>query len=1366
MAFHSWKLKHNTERNPAVDLKKEDLPKPTYFSDRVIYESKELENEAEELEHEAKDVDLKAEELDHKTKKLDHKAKELDHEAKELDRCTKKLEHCAQDLGHRTQDLGHHAQELGHYSQELDIDTQELDVDPKELDVYTKEMGPKTLLLDPETEWLVLEAEKVDRETEEVDHKAEEVDHKNQELEHAAEELDPKPEDLGPESEDLRECLGRKGGLPSDQAVMVPCTLAISLAFPVDTGTKKHLPEVESSKLRRVFQPKQPRFYHIEYFLLPEDEEPTRVDLMLFTKMARLFFESEVQVRDKTMNPEQRKSSRPSLIVATVKPWYENDQIWVSWNHTFKMNVTNAFLKKLLYHKIILKIWDSKDKVNPKVTCNRPRISEQLDELDCTGVECLVSKQRELFEQQEPKPSVVKKKDSNVFCQPGKFSRHHSAENKAVSKEAKEYANESTHPSSAKTVTSLTMKADDLAVIRRNVSKSSVAKKKSLIFIDIKKGSGFSRSKRQKSVTKINKQKGILRSSLKSKKIQHRNWLLYETLNEQIMKSLLPKTQTILFMQLVLMPLFAGKRYVVCRLPEKCAKITDCFLSFTTETPLMTEKQKQDLNPLVIEIKSVKCLPLSHVPVTKLQEMYVPVYCKYQFHNAPPHQTRGQAHGTHVYFQDVSVVLAGTIDPLELQEYLEGPPMEVEIHDRDRKREVYTKRPSLFGEELDDDKLRDVNLVAFNQQRRNTWDPYGIAKVSLADLLLGQTFVNIFVAIQRCQLPDPGRYPKKHRDRRISGAQAFAVGPWASPVPPDCYLESNSLLKLRVEVAVPLRAGAELEDGKMAGRQFGRIIYTFDSGKTTILHDLLQSIIEINAKEFGLDIYSVQDMQEELASIKMPFRMKRNPNLNVITGFHLLDGKIHLLVLEGLRDQGIKKLWERQLDQTLKTDGGKLKILYNSQLSFQRRLYPDLDALLFRIHLCKPLASLMKESKFHIRRMVPRACFQALTRLYCIYQSTKFKDVIQGDLLPSSTMIKRLSREFTIPIEGENLAIHKPLLPSNVSLALEKEKTPTKSHLPCSEPEDHQKKYEKWSRNMVRNKQNYVQKNIEAVPQNQKALPRTEIIRLFPTDGKSVYNYSTQNLNSSELAKQHLCRKMAMEPGKRFTYSQHYLSASIEPVKWEAEWKKSRAKTKHTWLISKSFQLLGFQKKSESKLLPSIPPTSPVKVSTERRLEANLNVNILKSGPDQEKHLNINLDKPYLLTPLGSSSFHSKGVELRDEHHKGPVKHQNINLKSSQIKCLRGHQEKLVRFEDEPKNSNLKKCFFLKANQPLSDEYEPLDRSGGKETEEIRRSCASGSSLSKLTNQGSKCNESTVSQQNTEQKTHEGHTGDSKKHFL
>jgi hypothetical protein len=39
-------------------------------------------------------------------------------------------------------------------------------------------------------------------------------------------------------------------------------------------------------------------------------------------------------------------------------------------------------------------------------------------------------------------------------------------------------------------------------------------------------------------------------------------------------------------------------------------------------------------------------------------------------------------------------------------------------------------------------------------------------------------------------------------------------------------------------------------------------------------------------------------------------KIQDQEDLDVLTGFHLVDGKIHLFILEGLADQGLRRLWE------------------------------------------------------------------------------------------------------------------------------------------------------------------------------------------------------------------------------------------------------------------------------------------------------------------------------------------------------------------------------------------------------------------------------------------------------------------------
>ena len=53
----------------------------------------------------------------------------------------------------------------------------------------------------------------------------------------------------------------------------------------------------------------------------------------------------------------------------------------------------------------------------------------------------------------------------------------------------------------------------------------------------------------------------------------------------------------------------------------------------------------------------------------------------------------------------------GIIPKGELVEYFHGPPLEVEVHDRDRRPEEIKQKPTLFGEDIEDDKISNVGMV-------------------------------------------------------------------------------------------------------------------------------------------------------------------------------------------------------------------------------------------------------------------------------------------------------------------------------------------------------------------------------------------------------------------------------------------------------------------------------------------------------------------------------------------------------------------------------------------------------------------------------------------------------------------------------
>ncbi|KYO29860.1 hypothetical protein Y1Q_0023196 [Alligator mississippiensis] len=905
------------------------------------------------------------------------------------------------------------------------------------------------------------------------------------------------------------------------------CTFTISLAVPVATS-QRHKPSISFEMQRRRSDigkdasiPKIRRYYHMEYFLLPDDIEPRKLDLVLFGTVAKFFLESESKV---------------------VKPWFENDQIWVSWNHRIDINVTNTFLTKLREHKITLKLWDTRDKVCAKAKFSKPRLSYlQAEDVDAIGgVKFTVLCQRKLFEDNQSAPSCTKTKSVKKSSVLDEVATSPVAG--LLTDEVELYERESSlqnlpcrlRTSVSPSVSHFSVPGSISFARDKALCEGHLLKQKSIAgYLNFfgskteKKKLSFAKPDRVDPLdVRISRSSTPRRpyGSNKEKKQSHPKMSNAETL-----VAALAKKNGIAFLQLDLMPLLSGEKSVTSHLKEKSAKVLDAYLTFTVETPLMSERQRCELNPLIIRILSATYLPTTPVPIEQLQESW-------------------------------------TIKPAKLYEYLRGPPMEIEVHDRDQKTVEDPKKSSLFGEEQDDARLSNIGFLTYKHSVQNpftdknkSWDSYGVAK-------------------------------KDNKNEKMARVSQPVNGLQASPLPVGHYLESDSLLKVRVEIAVPLGPQAGTVDSKVADCPYGCIIYIFDYKNASFLHDLLQEITGINAKALQLDCFPLQIAQKALATFRLKTKLKEISELDIITGFHILDGKIHLLVLEGLKDKAIKRLWDQQLNRPHNTEDGRLEVLYNSQLSFHQRLYTDLEAILYHIHLCKPLSSITKQPLLYIREMVPQACFQALSRLDYICHCKKLRDVIHGNLLPSAEMITVLSQEFGIPLTNEDLFVQKPSLLSLPSFGFSKQtEIVRKKRAIHSLLDNYNKKYMLWKKEMedkMKYDKDHIQTNIDAVYLLNKKVKRPilKTARSFPDDGKSVYNYSSQRLNSAEFAKKLLRQEMAKKPERRFAYCHEYLSAMFDPVDLDTVWKESVEESKNRLLSPNGFIIPGFKSTIESNL--------------------------------------------------------------------------------------------------------------------------------------------------------------------------------------
>ncbi|XP_053233709.1 uncharacterized protein CFAP92 isoform X1 [Podarcis raffonei] len=1009
----------------------------------------------------------------------------------------------------------------------------------------------------------------------------------------------------------------RSEGLDSEHRIN--CTFSVSLAVPVVAPTNKPVMGSRqdisrtASKMRDTYIPKMHRFYHIEYFLLPDDVEPRKLDLVLFGPVAKLFLESESKpgTPKDSERPKSKKAS--ALHISVVRPWLEHDQIWVSWNHSVEINVTTDFLMKLRDHRIKLRLWDTKDKVCSKAKYSKAKAAAPPSDQGSLEVKNMISLQRNFLEQCQPKASYTKIKPPEVSPiseksaigiitgSPGSAASKPLDEDSFIEQKTsrKSVVGAPAHSLSAVSISgsipsSLKERTlQEAKAIKQKLHSKPHAKASAIMKTNI--GKTMEHSERKETPDGGHHQLPEKKKPSRVLEKRSASGTQKSTTKETTASTSLTKKFGIAFLELNLMPLLSGQRCVVSQLGEKSPKLWDAYLSFSVEGTLMSEKQKHELNPLIIKINSARCLPDTPVPIKVLQRSCLPIYCKYKFHNMEPHRTQDRDHGSHVFFKDTNVILAGTIRRDELNEYLRGPPLEIEVHDRDKKWQDVDVKPSLFGEEPGDRRLSHLSSVTSKYVAQNpmkgmeeVWHPYGVAKIRLAELLLGEKALNFCAPIHNCSVQDTSATRK---------AKA-ADGSLVAQMPVGHYVCSGAFLKVRVEIAVPLTPEDEAEDTKDDYCPYGCIIYVFDFKNTSLIGYLLQEITKINAEALELDSYPLRIIHKSLNALKLNNRMtyEEISQLDVLTGFHILDGSIHLLIVEGLKNKALKRLWNKRIDRLREFKIGRLQIFYNSHFSFHQRLYVDLEAILLHIRLCKPLSNIVNQPLLYIRDMVPLPCFEALIRLDSICRSMRLRDVVHHDLLPSAEMITVLSQEFGIPLKRDDLFIQQhPEISGMFDIPPKYSYVRKYRHFPL---DNHNEEYLLRKREMEsQTPEDFIQSNIENIHLLSKMVKKegSKIIRAFPSDGKSIFNYSCQTLNSAEIAKRLLRQEMAENPGNRFAYNHEYLSAMFDPVDEDSELKEAMHQSEMMWLSPGGFVYPGYKSSIESNRHPRKPDEARVR---------------------------------------------------------------------------------------------------------------------------------------------------------------------------
>ncbi|XP_037346559.2 uncharacterized protein FLJ43738 isoform X2 [Pungitius pungitius] len=709
--------------------------------------------------------------------------------------------------------------------------------------------------------------------------------------------------------------------------------------------------------------------------------------------------------------------------------------------------------------------------------------------------------------------------------------------------------------------------------------------------------------------------------------------------------------------ELRLIRLVAGETSVTQRFAVCSCGVSEVVCNVSLDSPLISDQMKAQLNPLVITIVSASSMPSSPVPFHVLEEKCGPVYCQYKFHDSDLHKTNSQMRGTRVHFGDVHVILTGLMNPGELREFLSGPPLEIEVHDRDMKREE--RAPTLGPGSVSEDSPTQTTAGP---------DPYGVARLNLSELLLGRKRLEEHLPIKCCPPPP---LADRERDGRT--------------MPPGRYSEANSQLKVEVEICCPLHVQ---DDG--CGGPFGRIVYLFDYSNLSLMTRLRSEILTINASALHLD------SQRGLSGRTMNFCPDESRDLDFVSGFHVLDKRAHVFVLEGLRRGAVRRLWEAVPLKQSGSEEEQVKVLYNSNLGFFKRIYGSLGVALSPICLYEPLETIMRRPRVYIRGMVPRPCFQALIRLSQLRRAERLTDATHCDLFPSAAMILGLGKTC-----GTRAGQREQKGAANVAPA-----PPTRpAHVKSDAPRGAQS-LEKWKRTSrsVNQSRDFIQENVKKVHEESERLqkPKAAVFGKELFAAGPVHNYSIQTFNSSERAKELLREAMAQAPGRRFTYCQRYHSATVERGHGTSQ--KRTDSVAAVWFTSRS---------SESKLHPRHPDEARVEELRKPWRENVLHGNILKPPLSRDtwawsqRHEDFQLHfKPLSFFSPPPSTIHLAGDLLKQEQlEAAAAQNPPGTAPLPRFTChMAGNSDRIQEIlKDEPKKYSLRKAgMVLEPLPPLS----------------------------------------------------------------
>lgn len=177
----------------------------------------------------------------------------------------------------------------------------------------------------------------------------------------------------------------------------------------------------------------------------------------------------------------------------------------------------------------------------------------------------------------------------------------------------------------------------------------------------------------------------------------------------------------------------------------------------------------------------------------------------------------------------------------------------------------------------------------------------------------------------------------------------------------------------------------------------------------------ISAIDEVNTRALGESIRgSLRSHQLSIEQINGA----ENGNLNIICGFHIIDEHARMIFIEGKQSsiEFILSKIERK-----SANNKSCRILNNSDIGFQKRLYTAFNVDLKKIRLRDPLPVICEMPEIYNRTKVSPECFEGLNRLLSIRKANRLSELGTQSLFPLVIQLLQMESKYGESISMEDI---------------------------------------------------------------------------------------------------------------------------------------------------------------------------------------------------------------------------------------------------------------------------------------------------------------------------------------------------------